>query len=360
MPLFSPNELNFNGEELRNSSEAVFESAFSMPAIENLLTVVGGIKAKKQIAILGRFGSLLGKGSGLCDVEGREVTTSMSQKLWDPATISDKLKYCWNDLKGTFWIWGTKNGINKDDLTSTDFLLYIEELLKAELVETWMRIAWFNDVDAATYADSPAGVITNGTDLDFFNRIDGLFKQLFAIGVATPERITSGLATKNGAASYAAQKFNATDTSNRVVMSTLENMTYEADSRLTEMENLVFLATKTVYDQYKRELRAANIAYTTERLENGMEQLTCDGIKIVRFEFWDRMIKAYFDNGTKYYLPHRVVLTTPENIQVGTEEENNLSEYKVWYSEDKDLVFVKFQFELDAKVIKDELVQLSY
>jgi hypothetical protein len=287
----------------------------------------------------------------------------MTQKLWDPVTVSDKLKYCWTDLQGTFWIWGTKNGIAKNDLTGTDFLLFIEDLLKAEMIETWMRISYFNDTDAALVSDSPSGVITDGTDLDFFNKIDGIWKQLFAIGVADSDRITvvtSGITAKNAQANYAAQAFNATDTTNRIAMKTLENMEYEADSRLMEKEGLAYHVTKTVFDQYQKELKAANIAFTTERLENGMTQLVCGGIKVVKVEFWDRMIKAYFNDGTKYYLPHRVVLTHPDNIQIGTEEEANLSEYDVFYDKVSDNVFVKFQFNIDAKVIVDHEVQMAY
>ena len=363
MALFDPNELNFNGDELKSSATAVFESAFSTQAVGELMTVVNGIKAKTQIAILGRFTSLLGNGSGLCKTEGRTVKTSMSQKLWEPATVSDKIGYCWNDLKGTFWIWGTKNGIAKADLTATDFLIYIEELLTVELKETVLRIGWFNDTDAANYNDSPAGVITNTTDLAFFNKIDGLWKQLFVIGAANADRVTEvtdGITAKNAEATYALQAFDATDTTNRIVMKTLENMGYEADSRLMEQEGLVYIATKTVYDQYQKELKAANIAYTTERLENGMTQLICGGITIVRYEFWDRMIKAHFNNGTKYYIPHRVILANPDNLQIGTEDESTLSDYKVWFSEDDDTVYIKFQFEIDAKVVEDEMVQMAY
>lgn len=360
MALFEPNELNFNGAELKNSAEAVFVSAFNTQAVDELMTVVNGIKAKTQIAILGRFNEMLGKGSGLCATEARTVKTSMSQKMWEPETVSDKIGYCWKDIKGTFWIWGTKNGIAKADLSATDFILYIEELLVVELKETVQRIAWFNDKDAANFNDSPAGVITNSTDVTFFNKINGLWKQIFAIGVATPERITAGLATRNAGSSYAAQKFTAQDTIDMVVTNALQNMEYEADSRLMEKEGLSYIVTKSVFDQYKKELIKASVPFTTERLENGLTAVNAGGIQVVKFEFWDRMIKAHFNNGTKTILPHRALLTTKENIQIGTEEASTLSEYKVWFSEDDDQVYIKFQFDMDAKVIMDHEVQMSY
>lgn len=358
MAIFDPNDLNFNGEEIKNSSEAVFISAFAPTAVADLLTVVGGIKAKKQIAILGRFNSLLGAGAGECEPDARTVTTPMYQKLWEPATVSDRLGYCWKDLEGTFFIWGTKNGIAKADLTATDFLLYIEELLSTELMETYLRIAYFNDLDAETYADG--GVIKNGTDLAFFNRIDGIWKQAFAIVATDATRKTAGLATLNAGASYSAQAFTSTDTTNKTVMNLLFNMEVGADSRLTAKDGLKFQVTKTVFDQYRRELTFANISYTTERLENGMLQINAGGIPVVCVEFWDRIIKAYFNNGTKYYLPHRAILTVPANIQVGTEEESTLTGYDVFYSKDKKTTFVDFQFDIDAKIVIDHEIQLAY
>lgn len=136
---FNPNTLDFHGDIVKSSAEAVFVSAFSNPAISELMTVVNGIKTQKQIAILGRFNSLLGKGSGECDPTGRTVTSPLTGKLWTPATVSDRLSYCWTDIEETLYIWATKNGLEKSDLTATDFALYVEELLASELPETAMR-----------------------------------------------------------------------------------------------------------------------------------------------------------------------------------------------------------------------------
>lgn len=358
MAIFDPNELNFNGEEIKNSAEAVFISAFAKPELNKFMEIVGGIVAKKQIAILGRFNSLLGKGNGACDTEGRQVSTGMYQKVWEPEYISDKLKYCWTELEGKFWIWGTKKGVDKADLTSTDFLVFIEELLADALIETYLRVAWFNDKDAELVDDG--GVITDGTDLAFFNRIDGFWKQLFAIGTSNPVRKTAGLTVKNAAASYALQEFNSTDTTNKVVSKTLQNMRFGSDSRLRGKQNLVYTVTQSVADQYERELIEYNVAYTTDRLENGVAVLKTGGITVISFEFWDRIIREFFDNGTTFHLPHRALLSVPENVQLGTEEEGTLTGYKVWYSDDTDNVFVKFGFNIDAKVIVNHEVQLAY
>jgi hypothetical protein len=357
---FNPNTLDFTGDIVKSSSEAVFVSAFAIPDVNQFLSIVGGIKTKKQIAILGRLNSLLGLGSGECNPSGRTVTSALSGKEWNPATVSDRLTYCWTEIAETFFIWATKNGLEKNDLTGTDFALFVEQLLTPEIKETWLRLAYFGDTDAANYDDSPAGVITNGTNLAFFNKIDGIWKQIYAIVGADASRKTAGLATKNGQSTYALQAFNDTDTTNKVVTKTLQNMRFGADSRLRNKQGLIYTTTQSVADQYERELIEYNVAYTTERLEEGIMVLRSGGITVLSFEFWDRIIESFYNNGTKLFLPHRAILSVAENIQVGTEEESNLSEFDMFYDKNTKTTNVDFQFNLDAKVIIDHEIQVAY
>lgn len=360
MAVISSSDLTFNGQEIREISEALFTGAFAKPDVAQFHDIVEGIVAKKQIVILGRINGLLGKGTNACSESDATNTVTNTEKFWDPAYVSDRLAFCWKDLQGTFFIWGAKKGIAKGDLTSTDLLIYLEELVKDAIIETVYRLAYFGDTSAANYNSSPAGVITNGTDLAYFDKINGIWKQLFSIVSANSARKTAGLATKNAAASFALQAFSSTDTTNKVATTTLQDMRYGADMRLRSMTDLVYIVTQSVYDQYERELIASNVAYTTERLENGMMMLKSGGIEVVAFQLWDRIITSYFSNGTKYYLPHRAILTTKTNLKLGVEEVGSLAETDVWYDKTLNKTYLKFAFGIDAKVAQDELVQLAY
>jgi hypothetical protein len=360
MPVISTSDLTWNGEEIKSISEALFIGGFQKPAINEFHSIANGIVAKKQIAILGRINGYLGKGSNACGETDATNTVTNSEKFWDPATVSDRLPFCWTELKETFFVWGLKKGIEKGDLTSTDLLIYLEELVQDAIVETAYRLAYFGDKDHATVTDSPAGVLTTGTDLAYFNKINGFFKQLFAIAVADASRLTTGLASRNGQATYALQKFTSTDTTNFVVTNTLQDMLYEADERLRGASDLVYIVTQSVADQYSRELTKANQAFTTERLENGITMLKSGGIEVYGFSFLDRIIKQSFDNGTKYYLPHRAILTTKSNLQVGTEEVGSLADTDVWFDKTANKTYLKFAFNIDAKVLIDHLVQVAY
>jgi len=358
MAVITPSDLTFNGEEVKSLSEAIMTSAFETPALTEFHTIVTGIEAKKQVAILGLLG-LVGKKSSGCAPDENPGQIANSEKFWDPEYIEDRFAMCWKDLKDTFFIWGLKKGVKKADLTSTDFANFLEDRLKVAIKESVFRHAWFGDTAIAHYNDSPAGVLKNGIDEDYFNVIDGLWKQIFAVIATTASQKVA--ITKNSGASYAAQAFDATDVTDGTITNVMQKMLDDADTRLSEQEQPVFIVTKSVADQYKRERRKATgieIAYT--RVEEGWDMLQVDGKIIHVFSFWDRTIKAYFDNGTKLHLPHRILLTTVENIQVGTEEESTLSELNPFYDETLKKYFVDFGFNLDAKIIEDYKLMAAY
>ena len=361
MALITPAQLTFNGEEVKELSQVIFEKEFKNPELSLFHTIKEGIKAKEQIAFMSQLGGLLGAGTGGCDPTSATNAITSSEKFWEPAAMSDRLEACYTDLKDSFVNYSLGNGVQEADLTNVDFFNYIADvLLRYKVSEAALRTAWFSDTAAADVDASPAGVLTSGTNVAYFNKIDGLWKQIFAIVTADSDRKTTDLTSKNGQASKSLQAFNSTDTTNKVVMNALQNTLYDADTRLRERADLVYIVTLSVADQYRRELKAANVAFTTERYENGIEVLKSDGIEVISFSLWDRIIKAYYDDGTTYYLPHRVVLTTKENLAVGFDSVNSLADFDVHYDRTTKKNYIDFQVNMDAKVIEDYMVQVAY
>jgi len=358
---FDPATIDFHGEEVMSLAETVFEGFFTKPQLSLFHKIVPGIKAQKQVIILGAFTGLLGLGDGSCDPTPNDAGFAVSQKFWTPATISDRIERCWTGeggLQDTFFIWATKNGIAKNDLTGTDYFNFLSDLLMDAMAEAILRFAHFGDTDADTFANS--GTITNGTPLAAFNRIDGYWVQIFAIVAADATKKTAGFATKNAAASYALQAFNSTDTTNKVVTTTLANMEYEADYRLRDAANKVYIVTQSVGDQYRRELEASSLPFTITLVTDGLTVLNRLGTEVIIFNFWDRIIKAYQNNGTVWYLPHRAILTTKDNLQIGTEEESNFTEFDAFYDRKSKKSIIDFQFNEDAKIGLDHMIQVAY
>lgn len=361
MAIITPSQLTFNGEEARQLSEIIFEKEFTNPEIGLFHDVVEGIKSKKQIAYMTQLSGLLGAGTNSCDPTSASNTITSSQKFWMPEAMSDRITICYSDLKESFINYSLGNGVKEADLTNVDFFNYVADvLMKYKVYEAALRLAWFGDTDAAATDDSPAGDLTAGTNAAYFNKIDGLWKQIFAIVAADANRKTTNLTSKNGQATFALQAFNSTDTTNKVAMNTFQELLYGADLRLQEQPDLVFVCTKSVQDQYTRELKASNVAYTTERYENGITVVKSDGIEIISFSLWDRIIKTYYSNGTKYVFPHRAILTTRKNLGVGFDSVGSLAEFELIYDPVTKKNHIDFAVNMDAKVKEDYLIQVAY
>ncbi len=252
-----------------------------------------------------------------------------------------------------------KAGKEKADVTSTDFAAYLTEVVNDAIFETVLRFAWLGDTTADTVANG--SYLKNGTDPDYFNKMDGYWVQILAIVAANSARRTSTtITTRNAAASYALQAFTTADTTNKVVSEALTNVRMGADLRLRSRTDLVFIATQTVADQYERELINANISYTTERLEGGIMLLKNGGIEIYSFSLLDRIIQTYFDNGTKWVNPHRLILTTKENLGLGVESVGALDSLDIFYDKKTKKNYIDFMIQMDAKVFSDNLVQVTY
>ncbi len=365
--IFNPADITFSGKEVQNIGEMIIEEVFEKPTIDQLHTIETGIVAKTQIGYAGKFTGLFGKKEAACQPVADDKSIDFKQKYWDPQMVEGRLVQCYKDLIPSFWAWTQGHGLKKADVSKGDFANFISERMADLLWENWLIKFWFSNTNAANYSDSPAGVITNGIDLDYLNIIDGFWVQILDIIAADSERYTGdissgvGLATKNGQSTSALQRFNATDTSNHLVTETLANLKYEADYRLRNKANLQYVVTQSVFDQYSRELRSYNnVQASYERIEGGYTALRFEGIPVIGVDFMDRYIDAYENNGTKKNNPHRAILTTKDMLRAGVEEEGNLKEVDIWYEKKEKAVYIDTAASIDAKYSQDFQLQAAY
>jgi hypothetical protein len=316
--------------------------------------------AKKQIVFLGILTKLTRKKAG-CGGDPSDKQIPMTNKFWNPTPVEFYLSQCASDLNESFWVYAEKNGIDRNDLTNTDFANFLMSRIDPALAEDTLRIAWFNDTDAANISDSPAGLITDGVDVADYNMIDGLWKQFYtAVGADSTKHVAIA---RNAGVSYSAQKFVAADTANRVVMGIFQDMLDNADTRLTDLRDkgLTFIATKSMCDQYRRELKSFNaIPESYTMIINGVKVLTYDGVPIVQMSFWDRTIAADFDNGTTTYQPHRAVLTVKENIPIGFDIEQGIAETQNFYLPKEQTNNWRGQHLIDTQLLQDHLMMVAY
>lgn len=351
-------------QQVQSMSETLFEGFFNDPILSSLVTVQEGIKADKQLIIFNRHTGLSGKQVTACPTPTNESWGfDTVEKIWRPKYIGDRYEECYQTFMDTFAQWMLNAGVAKSDITTTELSAFIVEQMQDMVNEVYQRIFWFGDtgIVEGTNNNLSAG---QGA---YFSALDGIWAQAFDIVTANAVRLSStGLATKNGQASYALQKFSSTDVTNQVVSLAMDSVWYDADMRLRSQNksNLVYYVTQSVYDQLEKERKAiSGIELPYNRQENGLTTLTWNGINVVPVQLWDRMISAYFgDDATpvKSILPHRIMLAPVSNLLLGVETTGSLAELDAWYSKDNEVMYAKFGASIDAKIGVDNLIQVAY
>jgi hypothetical protein len=349
--------VTFQGKEVMSLREAFYQAVFQNPTIDQFHTVVTGVKAKQQLVFLGQYG-LMGKHIAACDVTATTTSLPVKQKFWQPQYIGARIQECYADLLGTFEAWGIKNGVHKPDLTNTDFALFLEERFALAAYETALRFAWLGNTAAS---HTPGGYLASSVDVECYTALNGFWQQALAIVAADATHKQRITIANNAGVSYAAQAFTQADTDNRVVTKMFESMIYGADLRLRGAKDKVIVATQSVVDQYARERKAAaNIDLAYERTESGIDTFQIDGIDVIPFQFLDRHIRDYENNGTVWNQPHRALFSTKSNLLIGTEEAGNLSELDPFYDKTTRKYNVDYSFNLDALIAEDHMIMMAY
>lgn len=345
--------LDLNQEEAKQISEAVFAKEFQNGEISRDHEVETGVVWDKQIPFVGKLDDSLKAASGCAP--GEAGTFALTEKKWEPKKFTTRLTHCADDLNNLLKLFRRESKVNPDfyDRIDSEEMGLITAVAAVMVREATPNKIWFNDT-AADLA-SGAGVFTAGTDLDLHNVIDGLWKQIFA-AITAGSTYHVNIQENEEAAKADQIVFDADDAFNMFV-----SMSETADSRLMDDPNKKFYVTRSLADNYRATLRSKSLTNGfLERAENGTVQLMFDGIPIEVRHDWDRFIRANQDDGTAYNLPHRALLTTPQNIPVGTLSEEDFEEFDSFYDKKSKTNNLDIAFSLDAKFLEDYMAVAAY
>ena len=347
--LIDVSSLTINEQEVKEGlAQAIIEQAFVQGALAEDHEIETGVEYKTQIPFIGEMADSLKASSGCVPNAGGGI--ALSEKFWDPKAFDSRWEHCAADMNGLFKLFKKAKKMNPDfyDRISSDELGIIYTMIDRMMIDKLPKKVWFSDVAAAI---QPAGAFTTGTDLDLFNVIDGLFKQIFA-DVAIP-RVTI---TENAGVSYAAQSLGVD-----AAYGYFEEMVEKADSRLLDDMNAVIYCTRSMADNYRKTLRNKTLgAGFIEITEGGKTTLKFDGYEVRVKSEWDRTIKADQDNGTVWNLPHRFVFTTKENIPVATLSSDDLTKLDSFYDQYRKSNVTDVVFTLDAKHLESYRTVAGY
>jgi len=205
----------------------------------------------------------------------------------------------------------------------------------------------------ATLEVNGGGYITEDVDPEYFDIIDGLFKQLR--GLVAEDNTRGQTIAANSKTSKADQMGEMSPDS---AYKLLSDMWYKAPIKLRQMkadtnvENRPkFLVTQSIADAYEQYLIGKGIDRTYVNLVEGVQVLSFLGVPVVPMAIWDEMIQAYNDLGDTYFKPHRALLTTKSVLAVGTPNgEREFGEFDIWYDKTSRKNYILLKDKLDAKI----------
>jgi hypothetical protein len=193
-------------------------------------------------------------------------------------------------------------------------------------------------------------------DTGYFSMLDGLWKQIFA-GVASSDVVRYEI-TENGQATKSAQ-LTLGDT---VALDAMRYLHENIDSRAHDSALLKYQITRSLWNNWWALLEDKSLANAilNDVESAGSGKMNYRGIPIVVRNDWDRNIKAYQDLSSTYYLPHRAILTTVDNIPVGTSDEESMKEIDSFYDKKDKMWYFDGATMLDCKMLEEYMIAAAY
>lgn len=351
--------LTLNPQEATSTADVVFKKVFFSPELEAVHNVMTGVEMDKYIPIMGRYG-LMGKvDPGSCNNNDVSSQIPVSQKQWTPKNISFRVVHCQDDVPELLKFWKKERiRLNTWEQVDGEMMTFIEDTAVDGLQKAIIRIAEFGDTNASPVGDALGGqLLTAGTDKTYFNVLNGMWKQI-VLDDAGAKLIYRYPIAENGLATKALQSVLAADTALKAMRAAYDNIAPEA----FEGSALVFQMTRSLFNNWQAFLEDKSLAFTLSQaeLKNGTDGWTYRGIPIKVRADWDRLIRTYFDNGTTYYLPHRLVLADLNNIPVGTSDTESLKSFKSHFDPTTEKHYIKCAATLDMKILLENELAVAY
>ena len=231
--------------------------------------------------------------------------------------------------------------------------IYTDALQRAMQQMIW-RFGWFGD-KAAALAGGGGGKLTAGSDVSMFNVCDGLFKRIFT-ATATKNRTTIAANSETTAAAQVSalrKKGAATAVVDTILM--------DVDTRIIDDSDAVLLMTRSLADALTYDIKQTyHDIMPWEKVFDGFDVATYNGVKIARVGIWDRMINAYEKGATTVNLPHRAVFCNPKHLMVGTDADALISDLDIFFSKKERRNYIYATGKIGTALLEENMIHAAY
>ncbi|ANS03589.1 hypothetical protein [uncultured Mediterranean phage uvDeep-CGR2-KM21-C345] len=312
---------------------------FYAPSVESgqnpfeLHRIMSDVKTKTNIYKVGALTNIIQGDSG-CGFSA-SGSVAITDKVIDPQKLKVNIEQCEDAFSQTIFAEAQKSGVDRADIQGT----IIEEMVMTAVTrgmrDDLIKAAWFSDA-ASSHA--------------MYGNFEGFF-----------ERILGGsgyLLDLNSDATYEASDALATDGAYKAMKNLYENM--PAAMRSIKGQ-LVAYVTSSVYDNLLSTLEAAGTDSGLQRILDGVSQLSFRGIPVQDMSLWDASLADTSANPNSAAIgSNAIVITTPDNLVVGTDITDPMAELSVWYEKKDEKFYLSSKFLFGTQVVFDELVAAAY
>lgn len=351
--------LTLAAKENPDFDKFVFEQIYAAPELTAVHSIWTGLTMKEQIVFASLFGKVGVKDTG-CARPTSGAQTVLTQKYWEPVPVTDTIVHCQSDVNALFKAYYDKiqryaqlyeiQGSDEEQYLATRFIEAARQLIK--------RAVWLADKNVAASQAAAAGLIDAATNTKFYDYFDGLWAQIFdAVGTGDVQRYTI---TENGLGTKILQTTLAAGRSVEI----FEGVWAKADARLKADPAKQLLVSNEIFENYRQYLQSKGENFTIDYTTEGLPNLRWNGMQVINMQtVWDMDLRADFEEDSTdhlYWLANRVVLTVPQNIPIGTLNENDFNELESWYNRDDRTNKMAIGFTLDAKLLEGYMCAVAY
>jgi len=350
----SNTKIDFSGltaaipEVVTDMKDLVKKKVFNEGNFGNLLTVTGGIDHDKKVGYLGEMGDIGEKAnpSG-CTLNTRVVTLPITEETWEPKPFDQRLFFCADDLNNTIGQKVLDKGIDKYDMQQTEYFKLLLDYISNQIQKMNWRFAWMCILDGTNVDDSPPGEFTAGVDKNLLNVQNSLFKRAYdVIGNEAGQRVEIDA---NNQSTYQEQLDELTG---EKAFEIAQKIYFDAPLEIRQhvLEgNVKALCTLSFHDKLSQYMQGKDLETTFANLQDGTRIVKVNGVEYVAVPEWDYMINRFNNTGTKWKDPHRVLLTTKDNMLFGIPSTTVWNNWEMWYEKKDKGVYLDISDKFDTR-----------
>lgn len=330
---------------LQDLTEAIKNKLFYEDA-KNFFRIQPGIKGGQQVVALEPLEYVTKKETG-CGGAAQAFAINGITQTWEPQLAKVNIKMCYTEFMDAFTRWGLANGYDIHKLDEANFFDFIKDMVYNAMQADFIRLALFGDADiasqsilkdvnkAAYYDVLKKGLIPT---LQYFKTVDELAGQFITLD-------------KNTATDRATQMALGGDFALNLFESLTDEQYFDSDQILTS---------NSLYKNYKNYLRRGTgnmpLESSKQQIQDGMESLKFDGEALTPVKFYDKKRLEDFtkDNGASdvvTHLPHFALNTSKDNLVIGVDDTNALTDLRLEYIGGEDEHFyIKGNYQVDFKI----------